>query len=178
MTRLRDKSVPIFRRPVSQSVVTSKGKTTSSSSKDTPPEVIIPELSVKLEVIPKTEPEDRTEETDSASEVECFIEGVEPRPPSPQTTQPFLFVSEYLTKNKAFSHLMDKTVTEEFGPSAEDKSIVIDLNVDSDAEDRGVPPNEPPVPSVAQNGSIFDDNVVDLTPKVSTPKKSTAKTRN
>ena len=128
----------------------------------------------QLEVIPKAEP---------LTDDECeAVPECENTAPAAQQPKPFLFLSEFLSKNTAFNHLINtlNEVIDKTDDNLDDKSIIdktigdksiveIDLNNDSNDEldDFGVQPDNDINP--------FDEEIIDLTPKEVMPKNAVSK---
>lgn len=150
-----------------QSMSTSTNKTiidlnniSISKPVDSKKEELVQKFFPQLEIIPKPEPlSDVEEETDTSSETEEFN----------RNNKPFLLVSEYLSQTKAFSQYMTNN-NENYvcNDSTFEKSIDIDLNKESDHDSN----NE----SLYNIESIFNNEIIDLTPKTSA-KKSNAKSK-
>ncbi|CAG2178942.1 unnamed protein product, partial [Oppiella nova] len=127
---------------------------------------------VQLEVIPKPEPmsDGEDEETDTASERESPVKTRSAMAASESAGKPFMFVSQYLSQNMSFSHLLgtnSQEVVDKKPAVSDDKqhSIAIDLNSDSD---------EAPDPQTSGK-SIFNDGIIDLTPPPDRQSASKAK---
>ncbi|CAG2168507.1 unnamed protein product, partial [Oppiella nova] len=134
--------------------------------------VPVPAVPVQLEVIPKPEPmsDGEDEETDTASERESPVKMRSATAASESAGKPFMFVSQYLSQNMSFSHLLgtnSQGVVDKKPAVSDDKqhSIAIDLNSDSD---------EAPDPQTSGK-SIFNDGVIDLTPPPDRQSASKAK---
>lgn len=137
---------------------------------------------VQLEIIPKPEPISDGEETESASEgkesaSESTKSASEGEQSVPMTRgKPFQFASEYFYKNRSKSN-NNKTSEERKKASNKEtvnKSIEIDLNNDSN-NDLNETTTVQPIGAYENNTTIFDNEIIDLTPKTPTPKKSCAK---
>lgn len=141
----------------------------TNSNHKQPKELIIP---IQLEIIPKSELLSDVE-TDTSSESE---ESQSNDSKSKDNNNSFLLVSEYLSKTKAFSRYIngskDQSNSKDHNLNesviANDKSIAIDLNRDSDQEStQGIQEVYKKI------DSIFNNEIIDLTPKTSHKKSST-----